>query len=105
MAAPFVQGPSHEHTHGRMLRLLDIVYEIDAIEMRLEAIETARNMRFKMIPREKENWSYRCPDCNYVLEVDKLLKPKHHHICLSCSKVVQLIIILPRLHHQESAPT
>lgn len=103
MAAPSDRGPSYAHTHERMLRLVEIVVEMDRIELRLEEIEAAQAMRFKTIPRgQAYHYKYRCPACSNIVESERLLKANHHHICPSCGEVVELKIILLHPPHQES---
>lgn len=95
MAAPLDQGPSPEHTHGRMVRLIAIVTEMDTIELKLEAMEAALQMRIRTMPRpESANYSYRCPKCAGITEVARMLRSSHHHICPLCCEIVSLEIIL-----------
>src|SRR5688572_7252251 len=97
MAAPLDRGPTPDHTHARMLRLIELVTRIDEIEIKLEESDAAINIRFRTIPHDTPPiYKYDCPKCAGQMEVRKLLKVNHHHICPHCCEIVVLKF---NLHH------
>lgn len=104
MAAPLDRGPSPGHTHERMIRLYNIVIEMDKIEMRIEEIDAKATLHATQAARQSvKTYTYRCPDCEATIELHTLLNPRHQFICPTCYKIVLLKVILLH-HHQESAP-